>query len=506
MDILGLAKALADEVKTLPCPVFTAWIGGVNVESSRKVFNEAGIVTYDSAERAVRAFKNLYQYGRNIEMLHEIPIRTDTKLIINRPKARQIISEALAAGEKSLTETEAKELLKSYGIPANITKIADSEQMAVEISEQIGFPVVLKICSKDILHKSDCNGVALDLKTPADVRAAYAGIMKSAGDFAPEAKIKGVSVQKMQKKADYELIIGAKKDEDFGPVILFGMGGILTEVYKDTAMGLPPLNRSLAAQMIERTRISKVFKGFRNIPKASMSVLEEYLIRIGRLVTDFPEIQALDINPLMVKNGEIIAVDARVLIEPAAIASPRHLIISSYPWQYESKLQTVDGHGFFLRPIRPSDADLLITHFNSLSPRSVYMRFFSPMKQLSKEMLIKLTQIDYDREIALVALMGTDKDRKMVGVCRIIDYPDGNQGEFAMAISDEWQGKGIGAALLGQCLKAAWDKGLDRVNGVVLAENTQMLKLGKKLGFRINRVPEGTEYELIIERNELNIE
>ncbi len=506
MDILGLAKALSDEIKLLPCPVFTAWIGGINVESSRKVFNEAGIVTYDSAERAVRAFKNLYHYGKNIEMLHEIPVRTDTKLVINRAKARQIIGDAVLAGEKSLTETEAKEVLRAYGIPANVTKIADSEQMAMEISEQIGFPVVLKICSKDILHKSDCNGVVLDLKTPAEVKAAYAGIMKNARELFPDAQIKGASVQKMQQKADYELIIGVKKDDHFGPVILFGMGGILTEVYKDTAMGLPPLNRSLARQMIEKTRISKVLNGFRNLPKAGMATLEEYLIRVGRLVTDFPEIQALDINPLMVKNGEMTAVDARVLIEPATVETPRHLIISSYPWQYESKKQSVDGHGFFIRPIRPSDADLLIDLFNSLSPRSVYMRFFSPMKQLSKEMLIKLTQIDYDREIALVALMGTDKERKIAGVCRVIDYPDGKQGEFAIAISDAWQGKGIGAELLRQCLKASWDKGLDQVNGLVLAENTQMLKLAKKLGFSINRTSEGSEYELIIQRNDLNIE
>lgn len=378
MDIPGLAKALADEIRTFPCPVFTAWIGGINVESSRKVFNEAGIVTYDTAGRAVRAFKNLCQYGKNIEMLHEIPVRTDIKLVINRPKARQIISGAVASGEKNLMETAAKELLKSYGIPANITKIADSEQMAMEISEQIGFPVVLKICSKDILHKSDCNGVALDLKTSAEVRTAYTGIMKNVREFSPDAQIKGVSVQKMQPKADYELIIGAKKDNHFGPVLLFGMGGILTEVYEDTAMGLPPLNRALARQMIQKTRISKVFNGFRNLPKTGMAILEEFLIRIGRPVTDFPEIQALDINPLMVKNGEITAVDARVLIEPSTVVTPKHLIISSYPWQYELKDETVDGHGFFLRPIRPSDASLLIDHFYSLSPRSVYMRFFHP--------------------------------------------------------------------------------------------------------------------------------
>ncbi len=506
MDILDLARSLATELKTFPCPVFTAWIGGVNVEGARKVFNEAGIVTYASAERAVRAFKNLYQYGRNIDMLHQIPVRTDTRLVINRDRARKIIDEALEAEETSLMESHAKELLRAYGIPANMTRIADSEGMATQIADQMGLPVVLKICSKDILHKSDCNGVALNLKTPDEVRAAFVRIMKSAREFSPQADIKGVSVQKMQPRADYELIIGARKDDSFGPVLLFGMGGILTEVFQDTAMGLPPLNRPLARQMIERTRIARVFKGFRNIPQASMVLLEEFLIRIGRLVTDFPEIQALDINPLMVHNGDITAVDARVLIGPSSVPSPFHLIISSYPWQYESVYESVDGHSFFIRPIRPSDADLLIDHFASLSPKSVYMRFFSPLKQLSRDMLIRLTQIDYDREIALVAIMGKGKDRKMVGVCRVIDYPDGQQAEFAIAVSDDWQGRGIGAALLKQCLKAAWGKGLKRVNGLVLAENAQMLKLARKFGFKINRSSDGPEYELIIDRNELNIE
>lgn len=506
MDTLNLAKGLAQYLKTVPCPVFTAWIGGENVDAARKHFNQVGIVTYDSAERAVRAFKNLYQYGRNIEMLHEIPIRTDTKLIINRTKAQYIIEEAIARDEASLMETTAKDLLHSYGIPTNPTRIADSEEMAVKISEQMGFPVVLKICSKDILHKSDCNGVALNLKGSNEVKAAYGRIMKNAGDYAPDADIKGVSVQAMLPAAEVELIIGAKKDDIFGPVILFGMGGILTEVLQDTSMGLPPLNRLLARQMIEKTKISKILKGFRNISKVNMAVLEELLIRTGRLMTDFPEIIGLDINPLMVRGGNITAVDARVLIAPAQIPSPMHLIISSYPWHYESRDTTVDGHDFFIRPIRPSDADLLIDHFYSLSKRSVYMRFFSPLKQLSKSMLIKFTQVDYDREIALVAVFGEGRNKKIVGVCRIIDYPEGTHAEFAMAISDEWQGKGIGASLLKQCLKAAQNKGIKQVMGLVLPENTQMQKLGKKLGFVAHRVVGGTEYELTIEFNNMNME
>ncbi|MCK5836092.1 MAG: bifunctional acetate--CoA ligase family protein/GNAT family N-acetyltransferase [Desulfobacula sp.] len=499
MDTLNLAKGLVEYLQTISSPVFTAWIGGENVVQARKVLNQAGIITYDSAERAVQAFKNLYQYGQNIERLHEIPIRTDTKLIINRTKAQYIIDEAIDRGEQSLVETRAKDLLSSYGIPTNITKIANSEEMAVQISEQMGFPVVLKICSQDILHKSDCNGVALNLKTPEEVKNAYAGIIKNARDHVPDAVIKGVSVQAMQSDAEYELIIGSKKDDNFGPVIIFGMGGVLTEIFQDTAMGLPPLNRLLARQMIEKTKISKALKGFRNVSSVHMEVLEELLIRTGRLMKDFPEITALDINPLMVRSGSITAVDARVLIAPAQIASPMHLIISSYPWQYESRDTTVDGHDFFIRPIRPSDAELLTDHFYSLSKRSIYMRFFSPLKKLSKDMVIKFTQVDYDREIALVALMGEGRNKKIVGVCRIISYLERTQAEFAIAISDKWQGKGIGASLLKQCLTAARNRGIKRVMGLVLAENTQMKKLGKKLGFSIHRVAGSSEYELTID-------
>jgi len=506
IDTLSLAKSLTACLKSMPCPVFTAWIGGDNVIAARQLFNEAGIVTYDSAERAVRAFKNLYQYGRNIEASLEIPVRTDTKLVIDRPRAENIIKKAIATGAQSLTEIEAKDLLCSYGISVNTTKIANTEEMAVEISEQTGYPVVLKICSKDILHKSDCNGVILNIETAGEVKKSFKKIMENAREYAPDARIDGVTVQAMQDKADYELIIGAKKDSNFGPVILFGMGGVLTEVFKDTAMGLPPLNRVLARQMIEETRISKVLKGFRNFKPVNMLLLEEILIRTGRLVTDFPEIIELDINPLMVKNGNIIAVDARVLIAASDILSPKHLIISSYPWEYEKKDQTIDGHELFIRPIRPSDADLLIDHFYSLSPKSVYLRFFSPVKQLSKAMLIRFTQIDYDREIALVALMGNGGNKKIVGVCRIIIEPDKTLGEFAMAISDDWQGKGIGSSLLKLCLKAACGKGIKQVIGIVLSENTQMLRLGRKLGFSVNRHPSSGEYDLTIDLENMHID
>ncbi|MCF8089394.1 MAG: GNAT family N-acetyltransferase [Desulfotignum sp.] len=453
MDTLALAELLVPQLQTVSCPVFTAWIGGDNVAKARQVFNQAGIVTYDSAERAVRAFKNLYEYGKNIERLTQIPIRTDTKLIIHRDIAGKIIQNAMAKKDTCLLENTAKALLEAYGIPVNDTKIADTREAALETAARTG-----------------------------------------------------VTVQSMQDRADVELFIGAKKDPHFGPVILFGMGGVLTEVFKDISMGLPPLNRMLAAHLIGKTKIASVLKGFRHIQPIDMARLEELLIRVGRLMTDFPEIEILDINPLMVKNGVLTAVDARVFIAPAPVPSPMHLIISSYPWQYESLGETVDGQPFFIRPIRPSDADLMIDHFHSLSSRSKYMRFFSPLKDLSRDMLIKLTQIDYDREIALVALFGNEQNQKMAGVCRIIVFPDKTQAEFAIAISDDWQGKGIGSSLLTQCLKAARQMGIRRVMGLVLSENTQMLKLGRKLGFAINRAAGGGEYELIIETDDLDID
>jgi acetyltransferase len=499
MDTLVLAKRLVDSLSCLPCPVITAWIGGDKVLPARQVLNQAGIATYESAERAVRAFKNLYHYNRNIETLVQIPVRTDKKLLIRRPQAEGIISKALENNLPALTEIQAKNLLTAYGIPVNQTRLALSSDMAVEICRDIGYPVVLKICSRHILHKSDCNGVALDIKTAPDVKKAFEQILNSARDYAPEAVIDGITVQPFRQGADYELIIGARKDPGFGPVILFGMGGILAEVFRDTSIGLPPLNRLLARQMIDETRISQVLSGYRHIKKINFALLEEILIRTSRLVTDFPQITELDINPLLVKNGSLTCVDARVLLRPCDAQEPSALVISTYPFEYEKKAATVDGQPFFIRPIRPSDADLLIAHFHSLSPRSVYMRFFSPVKQLSHPMLIKLTQIDYDREVALVALVGKKKQQKMVGVCRIIFGPDKNLGEFAMAISDDWQGRGIGSALLSQCIKAAKDKGVKKIMGVVLAENTQMLMLSRKMGFVISRIPGCAEFEITVD-------
>ncbi|MBI9090651.1 MAG: bifunctional acetate--CoA ligase family protein/GNAT family N-acetyltransferase [Desulfobacterium sp.] len=503
-DPSALAKPLAAFLKTGTCPVFTAWIGGTHIDKARKIFNQAGVITYDTPERGVRAFMNLYQYGKNIEMLHEIPIRRDKRLLIDRARAREIIQMGLAEPDKGLTEVEAKDLLRAYGIPVNRCDLAETREEAVALARNMGFPVALKICSRDILHKSDSGGVQLNLGDETRVRQAFELIMASARNYDPTAHILGVTVQSMNSGADYELIMGAKQDDAFGPVVLFGMGGVMTEVFRDTAMGLPPLNRPLASTLINGTRISRVLDGFRNIPAVDRELVEEILIRLGRLVTDFPEIDALDINPVLVSRGALVAVDARVVVKPSAKVAPGHLVISSYPWDQEAEDVTVDNERIYIRPIRPEDAGLMIEHFNALSPKSVYQRFFFPMKQLSKWMLIRLTQVDYDREVALIALVDTPSGRKMAGVARVIREANGKNGEFAVAVADQWQGRGIGASLLKRCLRLSKQKGLGTVWGLVIAENRQMLKLGKKLGFEAARVSGSSEYELKIDLSTLN--
>ncbi len=497
-DAAVLATPLAQFLKETTFPVFTAWMGGTNIDRAREIFNQAGIVTYDTPERGVRAFMNLYQYGKNVDMLHEIPIRRDRRLLIDRERATAIVKAALAENSTEFTEIEAKDLFRAYGIPVNPCQLAKTAETAVALAAQMGPGVVLKVCSRDVLHKSDAGGVKLNLSGDQAVRQAFQEIMASVGDHNPAARILGVTVQPMASGADYELIFGAKKDASFGPVLLFGMGGVLTEVFKDTAIGLPPLNASLANALVADTKISRVLKGFRNIGAVNLSLVEDILIRLGRLVTDFPEINELDINPVLVSQGHLLAVDARVVIKPTAVLSPMHLVISSYPWEQEAEDTIVDGNRIRIRPIRPEDANLMIEHFNALSPRSIYQRFFFPMKQLSRAQLIKMTQIDYDREVALIALMDTPQGERLTGVGRVIFEASGRTGEFAVVVADQWQGKGIGASLLKHCLRIAKQKGLETVWGLVIAENVQMLKLGRKLGFKITRVSGSSEYELNI--------
>jgi acetyltransferase len=339
----------------------------------------------------------------------------------------------------------------------------------------------------------------LDLKNEQEVSKGYRQIIRNAKSYNAKARLEGVTLQPMVQHTDFELILGAKKDRDFGPVILFGMGGILTEVLKDRAIALPPLNRLLAKRLMQQTRVYRLLQGYRNMPPADLELLEEILIRLAQLVADFSEIQELDINPLVVTATGFNAVDARVLLKSSETPATLHLVISPYPDQYEAHTTTNTGVNIFIRPIRPEDASLLVELFESLSPRSVYLRFFSPLKRLPHSMLARFTQIDYDRHIALVATSESQPEEKMLGVARIILGRTLREGEFSVVVGDPWQGKGIGAALLQRCLSIARERGIQKVTGTVLAENIQMLALGRKLGFNIKKEPGVSEYELGID-------
>ncbi len=493
-----LAKALADLFKGKSYPVFTSWMGGPYMEEGRRIFNEAGIPTFDTSERAVRAFMNMYRHSRNIEMLQEVPPKLPKKLEFDRAKAKLIIGEGLSRENTLLTEIEAKELLAAYGIPVNLTLAAATEAEAVAKADELGYPVAMKIYSRDITHKSDAGGVRLNLRSENDVRDAFKRVIADAHAYNPKALVEGVTIQSMLKRPDYELILGAKKDRDFGPVILFGMGGIMTEVLKDRSIALPPLNRLLARRLMEDTKIFRILKGYRNHPPANLILLEEILMRLAQLVTDFSEIEELDMNPVLAVENDIRAADARVLLKASRVTAPLHLVISPYPNEQESHTER-DGVKLFVRPIRPEDAPIFSELFASLSPRSVYYRFFSPVKELSHTMLARFTQIDYDREIALVAIHESGNDEKMLGVARVILEANEKHAEFSVLVADAWQGKGIGAELLERCLQIAEARHIEKVWGLVLPENTQMLNLGRKLGFDIKRDPESNDYLLTIQ-------
>lgn len=495
-DTAAAAAALVDLIRDSHIPVITSWIGGAEMQKGRDTFNRASVPTFDTPERAVRAFIDIYRYSKNIELLQEIPSRFPGELKFDRQKVQNMIQAGFDTGNRLLTEMEAKELLAAYGIPVNSMESALNKEEAVNKAEALGFPVVLKINSRNITHKSDAKGVLLDLKNESEVRDAFDRIIKNARAYNPKARIDGVTIQPMRKRPDYELILGAKQDRDFGPVILFGMGGILTEVLKDRAIALPPLNRLLAKRLMEETKVYRLLQGYRDMPPANVELLEEILIRLAQLVTDFSEIEELDINPLFINEKNACAIDARVLLKPSGKPAPLHLVISPYPDQFEEHTRTSEGVDIFVRPIRPEDAPLLVGLFESLSPRSVYLRFFSPMKRLPHSMLALFTQIDYDRHIALVALSESKSKEEMLGVARIILGSNLKEAEFSVVVGDQWQGRGIGAALLQRCLSIARDQGLEKVTGVVLAENTQMLALGKKMGFKSKKVLGANEYEL----------
>jgi len=498
-DPADVARAIAGALKDRSYPVFAAWMGGKGVEKGIEILNRAGIPTYETPERAVQSFKYLFHYSKNLEMLQEIPSRLPQGLETDEQQAAKIIRQGLKREKGILTEVESKKLMLSYGIRVNRTEPAASVDEALRLAADMGYPLVMKIHSTQITHKTEAGGVKVDLRCDADVRRAFEEIVDSVKAYDSEAALEGVSLQPMILNPDVEILLGAKKDESFGPVILFGLGGIFAEVLGDKALGLPPLNQTLARRLMEETRVFRILQGYRGRPAADLGQLEQMLVCLSHLLVDFPEIAELDMNPVIIKDGKPCVVDARVILKAAHVPSRRHLVISPYPEQYESREMTKEGVAIQIRPIKPEDAPLLLDLFDSMSSKSRYYRFFTPLKSLSREMLVRLTQVDYDRHIALVALKREYGRDRMVGVARVISDPDGNRAEFSVAVGDPWQEKGIGRKLLERSLEVARDYEINKVQGSVLKENREMLGLGREMGFDVKWNVASGDYLLSVE-------
>ena len=466
-------------------------MGAKDVAAGVKILNEAGIPTFATPEEAVDTFMQMYSYSLNLELLQETPPSSPQDIRVNTRQARTFIDECLKRQARVLTEIESKAILSAYGIPVNHTVAASSAAAAAEAAKNIGFPVVVKIFSPDITHKSDVDGVRLRLQSEQEVAAAFEEITSRARNLKPEARISGVTVQDQVKKSEIELIIGSKRDPYFGPLILFGMGGILTEVLKDSAVDLPPLNLLLARRLMEQTRVYRLLQGYRNIAPANLDQVAEFLVRISQLVTDFPEIVELDLNPVVISDGSPVAIDARIIIEPSAVAAPRHLIISPYPNQYESDWLLKDGTPVLFRPMKPEDESLVADLLDNCSDQTLYFRYFRVIKSWPHEALIRFTQNDYDREIGIAAIGQPPGPRVMMGVGRLVMTPERDAAEFAVIVADPWQGKGLGPKLIERVIEIAKENGVQVLSGDILADNQPMLNLVKRMGFKLHRPEEG---------------
>jgi acetyltransferase len=490
-DPTGVARALVPIVSGQYLPVFAVWMGGEDVAEGVKILNGAGIPTFETPEEAVDTFMEMYSYSKHLAILQETPPRLPHELQVNYRQARTFVDQCLARQGRFLTELESKAILSAYGIPVNRTVAASSAPDAVMIAQVVGYPVALKINSPDVIHKTDVGGVRFNLQNDAEVLQAFHEIAEDVRGHMPEARILGVTVQAQEGKPDCELLIGSKRDPDFGPLIVFGAGGVFTEVLQDTAVDLPPLNLLLAQRLIEKTKVFQVLKGYRNIPAANLEELGEILVRVSQLVTDFPEIVELDINPLFVRKGSFVGVDARLIIEPAAVPAPRHLIIAPYPNQYESHWMMRDGTPVLLRPMKPEDEPLVSDFLAKCSEETIYFRYFRLIKTWTHEMLIRFTQNDYDREIGLMAISQPPGPEVMLGVSRLVMAADRSGAEFAVIVADPWQGKGLGPKLVEGVIDIAREQGVKVLWGEVLAQNQPMIEMVRRLGFTLKKDAEG---------------
>jgi acetyltransferase len=505
----AVAKAIADFNCHVSKPLLTCWMGDATVGDARKILNDAAIPTFRTPEAAVGAFGNIASFYQNQQLLQQTPPPLSDLKQPDVEGARLLIESVLAERRKVLTEMESKALLAAFHIPVTKTILARTANEAMMIATQLGFPVALKIDSPDVSHKSDVQGVALNIMNATGVRDTFVDMMQTVSKLLPNARINGITIQNMSsQKRGREVCVGLVTDEPFGPAIAFGAGGTMIELINDRTMELPPLNQFLARRLIERSRVSETLAAWRGAPAANLDALEQILLRVSEMVCELPQLREMDINPIIVDESGALAVDARIVIDNAApsVRHYNHLAILPYPSQHEQICPLAGGGEYIVRPVHPDDATTLQAFVRGLSPESRYFRFVSSMQELPATMLSRFTLIDYDREMALVALVTeeitneegqTIEATRIVGVSRYITNPDRSTCEFSLVVADEFKGKGLGSRLMLSIMDFAREKGLTEIEGLVLANNPNMLKLMKGLGFAIKSFPEDPDFKLV---------
>ncbi|WP_303784116.1 bifunctional acetate--CoA ligase family protein/GNAT family N-acetyltransferase [Azovibrio restrictus] len=500
---MEVAKAVIEVHAQSLKPIICCWMGEEQVHESRKVLEDAGIPAFRMPETAVELFHHISTFYKNQKLLLQTPAPIRQQ---DRPEfegAKMLIEAVLSERRKVLSEMESKAILRAFRVPVAQTMVARTPTEALLLAEQLGFPVAMKVDSPDLVHKSDVGGVRLNITNAPAVRNAYHDIIETVKKRQPNARINGVSIEPfLARPHGRELMLGVFRDPIFGPVITFGAGGFDVEVFSDRAVAMPPMNRFLAQDLIRSTRASKLLGQFHNMPPVDMEALEDVLLSISEMVCELPWIVEMDINPLIVDEDGAIAVDARIVIDHAPTTGDRysHMAIYPYPVHLVQEWQMNDGQTVTIRPIRPEDADLEQEFVRSMSDESRYYRFMDTIRELTPAMLVRFTQIDYDREMALIAVIEDEESGKetQIGVARYVVNPDGESVEFALAVGDAWQKCGIGRKLMTSLIECARMKGYRAVVGDVLASNTKMFRLMSSLGFTIHPHPDDTAVKKVV--------
>ena len=493
-DPLQIAEGLKPYAKQYDKPVLASWMGGNAVAAGDAALNSAGIPTFPFPDTAARAFTYMWRYTYNLRALYETPTLAEDSELGNaaRDQVEQIIQNSRKQGRLLLTELESKQLLSLYGIPTVETRVAASEDEAAAIALKLGFPIVLKVYSETITHKTDVGGVKLNLRDEAAVRSAYRAIESSVAAKVGRDQFSGVTVQPMVKLEGYELILGSSVDPQFGPVILFGSGGQLVEVYRDRALALPPLNTTLAQRMMEQTKVFTALKGVRGRKPINMAALEALLVRFSQLVVEQRWIAEIDINPLLASPDHLLALDARVVLHGPAVTLDQlpKPAIRPYPFQYVSSWTMKNGNQVTIRPIRPEDEPLMVKFHETLSDRTVYLRYFCSLslsQRVAHERLLRICFGDYDREMALVAerVDPATGERGIIGVGRINRLHGKNEAEVAVLVADQYQNLGLGNELLRRVVQIAREEKLSQVSAEMMPDNVAMQVIMKRLGFGV---------------------